>query len=404
MQRFRKLICQVLIICLMAGFCAVPVNASEDPLDQKDYEAFGSVDAEMADTTEEMAAPAEVEISEEVAVPEAEVSDAEAMDTQEEEISVEITEIETSAEEDSSVRNLPLFFQTDYPNTRFGSGTVADNGCSITSLAMVATYMTGHVYLPDELARYFGGRAENNIERLEMGSEALRLPHEKAENWHKVQAALRDGKIIIVLVDNRSAFTQSQHFIILTGVHENGKIAVMDSYAPNYEKWDLKKGFQEGFTEDEILCGYSGAWIYDVDAMPENPFIYSEPEPERGEPRYPDVHLTLAQEDLLAKVIWVEARGESEEGQQAVAEVVLNRLVSDRFPNNLHDVIYGEGQFRSAAFLEDAEPSQAQYEAIEKALFGPYVLPEDVYYFATFPTTEKIWGEIGGHIFCYAQN
>ena len=58
---------------------------------------------------------------------------------------------------------VPLFFQTDYPDVRYGSGTVATSGCGITALAMVATYMTGHTYHPDELADYFGGRSENNI-------------------------------------------------------------------------------------------------------------------------------------------------------------------------------------------------------------------------------------------------
>ena len=70
-----------------------------------------------------------------------------------------------AAEEPSAV---PLFFQTDYPNDRYGSGTVASSGCGITSLAMVASYMTGHTYYPDELADYFGGYGKNNIERLDL--------------------------------------------------------------------------------------------------------------------------------------------------------------------------------------------------------------------------------------------
>ena len=97
----------------------------------------------------------------------------------------------------------------------------------------------------------------------------------------------------------------------------------------------------------------------------------------------------------------MEAQGECAEGQQAVAEVVLNRMHSNRFGDTLKGVIYAQGQFRSVPFLDDATPYQAQYEAIEKAIYGPYVLPENVFYFATYPATEEIWGEIGGHIFCY---
>ncbi len=303
-----------------------------------------------------------------------------------------------SAEE--GYKSVPLYFQTDYPDNMYGSGTIADNGCSVTSLAMVASYLTGHEYLPDELAKYFGGVAENNIERLENGAETMRLPWEKMENFHKTIEALRDGKIIIALMDSMSPFTDTQHFIVLTGYNEDGLIMVNDPYAPNYEKWDLKRAFREGFAEGDICCGFSGAWAFDKDAMPSEPFLYHE-EDLSGEPRYPDIHLTSEDRQLLARVIWVEAQGESEEGQQAVAEVVLNRMASPNFGNTLKGVIYGEGQFRSVPYLETAEPHQAQYEAIERAIYGPYILPQDVVHFATYPTNEQIWGQIGGHIFCY---
>ena len=403
MCHFRMTICLLTVLCLVFGYFIMTAAASDDPMAIKNFEQFGAAQEEN---------PPEAALPEEILPEETQPETLPPEQTQPEEtIPEETLPAETLPEEtlpqeaaaETTGRNFLQYFQTDYPNIRFGTGTVANNGCSVTSLAMVATYMTGHAYSPVELARYFGGRAENNIARLEMGSEALRLPYKEAENWLETYAALETGKLAIVLVDNRTAFTQSQHFLILKEINAAGKIVVYDSYEPNYSKWELKQGFAEGFAPGIILQGYSGGWIYDPDLMPKNPYIYSEPQPDHSRTRYPDIHLTLEQEDLLAKVIWAEARGESAEGQQAVAEVVLNRLKSDRFPNTLHDVIYGEGQFRTVPFLKDAEPSQAQYEAIEKALYGPNILPESVYYFATFQTTEKVWGEIGGHIFCYAD-
>ena len=62
----------------------------------------------------------------------------------------------------------------------YGSGTIATSGCSIVSLAMVASYLTDHEYTPDELAHYFGGRAINNIARLEYGNKTLQLACKKA--------------------------------------------------------------------------------------------------------------------------------------------------------------------------------------------------------------------------------
>lgn len=299
------------------------------------------------------------------------------------------------------VNNVPLYFQNDYPDILFGSGTVETSGCCITCLAMVATAMTGHEYLPDELADYFGGRAINNIARLEYGSDKLQLPYWKSENWNETWAALRQGKIVIALMEGTSLFTDSQHFIVLTGLNEAGKIMVHDSYVYNYDNWQLKNGFENGFEPNDILLGYSGAWIYDPAAMPEEPFIYSEPRLDRSVSNYPEIKLTTEERNLLARMIWVEARGECPDGQQAIAEVVFNRMMSDRFPNTISGVIYAEGQFNSVPFLKDAEPYQAQYQAIDRALYGEPVLSGEVVFFARYPMTENIWKQIDHHIFCW---
>ena len=296
---------------------------------------------------------------------------------------------------------VPLYFQTDYPDAWYGEGTVATNGCGITSLAMVATAMTGHTYLPDELAEFFGGREESNVARLEYGSDKLGLPYWQSPNWNETMAALMQGKIVIALMGAGSLFTNTQHFIVLTGVNEEGRILVNDPYAPNYDKWDLKEGFASGFTASQLLQGYSGAWIYDPAQMPQQVPVYTESKLDNSTSRYPGIQLTPEERELLACVIWVEARGESLEGQQAVAEVVFNRMMSPQFSDNLHDVIYGKEQFRSVPYLKDAEPGQAQYQAIDRALYGENILPTGVVYFARTPTNDSIWGEIGHHVFCY---
>lgn len=359
-------------------------SASEDPELLPDYTPMMNTEPSPTETTE--ASPTEAQ--------DTTVSAAERA------VTSETVPQETEPEEDEGEREFPLYSQLDYPNKRFGSGTVATSGCSITSLAMVATYLTGHTYLPDELADYFGGYGVNNVERLEYGAQQLRLPMRKANNIREVFAALEDGDVAILLMNHTSIFTESQHFIVLTGLNEDGKIMVADSYPPNYEKWELKLGFQWGFDEDEIMMGYHGGWIFDVSAVPDEPFIYKEEKP-YVEPRYPEVELTWDEQQLLAKLIWLEARGESAKGQQAVAEVVLNRLVSGKYGSTLSEVIYGEGNFRTTKFLENAEAWQAQYEAIDNALEGPYVLPMEVMYFATVPENNRIWGQIGNHIFCY---
>lgn len=298
---------------------------------------------------------------------------------------------------------IPRFYQTDYPDVLYSFGTIATDGCGITCLAMVATYLTEHPYLPDELAGYFGGYLEGvvtNVDRLEAASTLLRLPWRQATNFHDAMQAMHEGKVVIAMMDQNSLFTDKQHFIVLAGTTEDGKILINDPYEPNYDLWNLKNAFQYGFGEEDLVGGFSGAWIYDKSAMPDDPFVYTE-EKVAVECRYPGLELSREDRELLARMVWVEARGENDKGQQAVAEVVLNRLFADDYSDNLRDIIYSNNQFRSTQWLDEAEPTQTQYEAVDGALNGPYVLPIDVVHFATYPVNDQVWGTIGGHVFCY---
>ena len=134
--------------------------------------------------------------------------------------------------------------------------------------------------------------------------------------------------------------------------------------------------------------------------MPEEPFIYV-PEPKAEVPRYGDLELTEEEMDLIAKLICVEGGGEPFDGQQAIVEVILNRLAAGGFGETVRGIIYAEGQFESVNQIYLAKPTYSQYKAIENALYGPYVLPEDVYYFAKFKMNDNVWGKIGSHYFCY---
>lgn len=49
--------------------------------------------------------------------------------------------------------------------------------------------------------------------------------------------------------------------------------------------------------------------------------------------------------DCLTENIYHESRGEPVEGQIAVAATTLNRLMSDRYPDTVCDVVYEKGQF-----------------------------------------------------------
>lgn len=196
----------------------------------------------------------------------------------EEEVTVLVEEIEVNSAEElermAQTENrkfdeVPLYFQTDYPDTPFSQGTVATSGCGITCLAMVATYLLEKEYFPDELAVAYNDCGEHNLARLEYGIKDLELPIvKKVYSLGQVIKELEDNKVAIVLVNDLSVFTNSQHFIVFTGINSSGKITVNDPYGPNYEKWKLKNEFENGFKVETIAEGFSGAWIFEKGGTP----------------------------------------------------------------------------------------------------------------------------------------
>lgn len=80
----------------------------------------------------------------------------------------------------------PDYTLEEYGDVLYGSGTIQTNGCSVCCMAVAATYLTGHQYYPDELAHWFGSKAENNVDRLRYMANALHLPMTEAEDRKSV--------------------------------------------------------------------------------------------------------------------------------------------------------------------------------------------------------------------------
>ena len=388
----RNILCLLLAAALLVQPISLRTWADEAATEETQQETITpeeeSTEATGEETTEETG-----EITEET---------EETEPIEEETVPEEIPE-EAIIEESEDGRFFPDYTLDDYADVMYGDGTIKNNGCSVCCMAVAATYLTGHQYYPDELAKWFGSKANNNVDRLRYMADALHLPMTEAENYNFVKEALWEGKIVIQLMNGKSLFTKSQHFILLKGFNEDGRIMVYDPSNTNRSSWRLAQGFEDGFSTDEICWGYDGAFIFDPAKMPDDPFIYEPSARPYVEPRYDGLTLTDAETKLLAKLIYVEARGECEDGQQAIAEVVLNRLTSDLFSGSITAMINDESQFVPNKLIKEAKPGQAQYEAIDRALYGPYVLPKDVLFYGRVRTTDSEWGSIGGHIFCYPR-
>ena len=111
--------------------------------------------------------------------------------------------------------------------------------------------------------------------------------------------------------------------------------------------------------------------------------------------------------NLLAKVIYSEARGEPYTGQVAVGAVCLNRVKSSSFPNTLSGVVYQTGAFDAVSDGQiNLTPNLTARKAAQDALNGWDPSYGAIYYFNPSTATNKwIWSRpvtvtIGNHRFC----
>lgn len=107
---------------------------------------------------------------------------------------------------------------------------------------------------------------------------------------------------------------------------------------------------------------------------------------------------------LLARLVYAEASSESDEHQQAVASVVLNRMNSDKFPDSIDEVIYQRNPLQYAC-IEDGNIDKIPDErAIKNAYYiwdNGSILPDNVLYQAEFKQGSGVYKKIGNTYFCY---
>jgi len=111
--------------------------------------------------------------------------------------------------------------------------------------------------------------------------------------------------------------------------------------------------------------------------------------------------------NLLARLVYGEARGEEYIGQVAVAAVVLNRVKSSKFPNTVAGVIYQRGAFDVVSDGQiNLSPNQTAKNAARDALNGWDPSNGALYYFnPNTATSSWIWSrkitlKLGHHYFC----
>ena len=159
---------------------------------------------------------------------------------------------------------IPLYLQQDYPDTKYGGYKITTNGCGITSLAMLASYMADDELTPPEMCARYGSYSHSNgtdgmIFNYEPAVMGFYL-REKTYDNRVAKAALEEGQIVIS-IQHPGYWTRGGHYIVCEEINEEGLVQVRDSNIYNYGKI-------HGHKEDlhkwgNIVAAGSGYWIYE---------------------------------------------------------------------------------------------------------------------------------------------
>ncbi len=153
------------------------------------------------------------------------------------------------------------YYQTNYSNP-YGTdgGTIATSGCGPTAMAMVLTYLTGDEITPVETAEY----GDNNGYYVHNEGTSWTYFGDIADEYDVecTQTGVSEENIISALEDDKpvimsmgpGTFTRGGHFIVLTGLNDDGTISVAD---PNSEVRS-----QTNYDIDVFLNEGKGMWSF----------------------------------------------------------------------------------------------------------------------------------------------
>lgn len=153
-------------------------------------------------------------------------------------------------DDDYQKGEIPHFMQWDkrWGYYDYGNSLMALSGCGPTTLSMVIVGLTGNTEMNPKVVAdysydkgYYVEGSGTSWSLMSEGAEDLGLQSEVLPlNENIIKSNLRDKKPIIVSV-RKGDFTTTGHFIILTGVTDEGKITVKDpnSIEKSNKEWDI---------------------------------------------------------------------------------------------------------------------------------------------------------------------
>ena len=159
---------------------------------------------------------------------------------------------------------IPLYLQQDYPGVMFGGFLLRTNGCGITTMAMVASYLSDELLTPPEMCRRYGGYSHRNgtdgmifvKEPPVMDFYLVEKTYEPAKAWEGLE-----NHHLVVSIQHKGYWTRGGHYIALQEITEDGNVRVRDSNIYNYVR--VPAHVDDEHTWASITSAGSGYWIFD---------------------------------------------------------------------------------------------------------------------------------------------
>lgn len=140
-------------------------------------------------------------------------------------------------------------------------------------------------------------------------------------------------------------------------------------------------------------------WLIELEREINTPVVEEAPPAD-----VPDIYVGDIDLELIARVVAAEARGESMEGQMAVAQTIYDR--ADLWGKTPEEIVLAPSQF---AKPYKGEIPQTTWDAVEAVfIYGKRVFSEPVTHFYAYEICSPKWaeskvsrGKIGGHEFMF---
>lgn len=194
-------------------------------------------------------------------------------------------------------------------------------------------------------------------------------------------------------------YAEEQTTVEVEGIIEENSNVTIDPNAPDYNMWSVpeelrnESNFGPAFDKEEQTQPAENIAQEEAVVAVETPISSN---------RW-GITITPEEREILARIVELECGAEPDIGQQAVIEVVLNRVVDPSYPNTVVGVLSQRRQFSTWKNVNSrrATPTAKDYANIDAVLNGQSnILPFNTVYFSRGAQNKRVQIRIGGHVFC----